>query len=242
MDMKRFRSATKWALMGWWCSTTRAQFRIEAMQEERIRVARELHDTVAAGLIGLKLQIERALDVVGDDERARESLEAASRSLQWNLAEVRRAMLGLRSELLDRYDLATALRISAVTVTKGLPMKVSATVRGATKRTGCELENHLLRIGQEAITNALRHAYASRIEIDVNFGEDVITMTIRDNGATDTTGNENSETFGLRGIRERILEVGGDIRVRNVPGEGTSVIVVAPLPERKEERSCSWRL
>jgi signal transduction histidine kinase len=217
------------------CMESRIKLRERTIVAERTRIARELHDTVASGLAGLHMQIDSAIAEVGDDERARAHLEAAQRLAHWNIAEARRAVLGLRAELLERHDIATALRMSAATITAGLPMHIEITARGEIRRLDPEVENHLLRMGQEAITNALRHARAARMEIIVEFTEQQVTMTVRDDGIGIADSDSDTPGHGLRGMRERASAIGAELVVGSIRGLGSEIVVTVPLENRVME-------
>jgi len=218
--------------------TTRKRLEYQAVLCERSRVARELHDTVEQGLAGIALQLE-AVDgsFQTAPEAARESLRVARQMLRYSLEETRRSVMDLRSQALERSDLAGALDTLAHQMTLNTPAEAYVRVTGAVQRLDAAKEHHLLRIGLEALTNALKHGRATRIEIELCFAPDSTSLIVADNGQ----GLESSERatggahFGLQGVRERVDKLGGTLDIYSSPGAGTRLSVT--VPARVEARS-----
>src|SRR5207248_9775696 len=162
--------------------TTRQQHEYLAVLSERSRVARELHDTLAQGLAGIRLQLEA---VAGSFETspaaAKQSLDVARQMLRYSLEETRRSVMDLRSQALESRDLAGALSDLARQMTIGTRASAFVQVEGSIARLDASHEHHLLRIGLEALTNALKHSGAERIEIVLRFLPDQTTLIVRDN-------------------------------------------------------------
>jgi len=212
----------------------------QAVLNERSRVARELHDTVEQGLAGIALQLE-AVD--GSFETApgaaRESLKVARQMLRYSLEETRRSVMDLRSQALERSDLAGALETLVRQMTLNTSAQASVRVSGPVHRLDAAKEHHLLRIGLEALTNALKHGRATRIDIELSFTPHSTSLVVTDDGQ----GLESAERvsggahFGLQGIRERVDKLGGVLDVDSSPGAGTRLSVT--IPARPESRSLS---
>lgn len=218
----------------WRMRTVNARKRREyqAVLNERSRVARELHDTVEQGLAGITLQLE-AVDGWFETApgAARESLQVARQMLRYSLEETRRSVMDLRSQALERSDLAGALEILARQMTLNTPAQASVRVSGPVHRLDAAKEHHLLRIGLEALTNALKHGRATRIDIELLFTPDSTSLIVTDDGQ----GLESSERasggahFGLQGVRERVDKLGGVLDIDSSPGAGTRLSVTIPV-------------
>ena len=182
------------------------------MLTERTRVARELHDTVEQGLAGNRPAARGGLGELPDRRRgaARQSLDVARQMLRYSLEETRRSVMDLRSQALESRDLAGALASLARQMTLNTHAEAQVRVDGARQRLDAAEEHHLLRIGLEALTNALKHGAATRIDIELRFAPDATHLIVTDNGqgmaAERATGGAH---FGLQGVRERVDKLGG---------------------------------
>lgn len=208
----------------------RQQF--NAILSERNRVARELHDTLEQGLAGITLQLEAvAGSLDASPGPARQSLDVARQMLRYSLEEARRSVMDLRSEALNGRDLAGALTSLAQQMMAGFSPVVDVRVEGTVRRLDAAHEHHLLRIGLEALTNAIRHADAKRIDILLRFSADSVDLVVRDDGCGLGQGRMGSPGthFGLQGIRERVDKIGGTVTIASHPGEGTRLAVNVPL-------------
>ena len=207
----------------------RQQF--QAILSERNRVARELHDTLEQGLAGITLQLEAvAGSFDASPGAARQSLDVARQMLRYSLEEARRSVMDLRSEALDSRDLAGALTSLARQMTVGTSPRVEVRVEGTVRRLDAAHEHHLLRIGLEALTNALRHADASRIDIVLRFAPEAVGLVVRDDGRGLGQGRMDlpGGHFGLQGIRERVDKLGGTVEIESRAGEGLQLTVIVP--------------
>lgn len=208
----------------------RQQF--QAILSERNRVARELHDTLEQGLAGITLQLEAVTGSLDSSPAAaRQSLEVARQMLRYSLEEARRSVMDLRSEALESRDLAGALSSLTRQMTVGTPARVDIRVEGTVQRLDAAQEHHLLRIGMEALTNALRHADATRIDILLRFGADDVQLVVHDDGCGLGQGRMElpGAHFGLQGIQERVDKIGGAVQIDSRPGEGTRIAVTVPI-------------
>jgi signal transduction histidine kinase len=205
--------------------------RYQAIMEERVRLARELHDTLEQGLAGTALQLEAVAGSLGPtgSPAARSALDVARRMLRFSLDEARRSVMDLRSRALESQDLGAALRELAREMTEGAPTTAEVTVVGAGKRLAPEAEHHLLRIGLEALANALKHSGARTVGIELAYGPDGAALEVRDDGCGfDYRDRAGAGHFGLRGIRERVDKLSGVLEVRTAPGQGTTIRVRVP--------------
>jgi signal transduction histidine kinase/ligand-binding sensor domain-containing protein len=208
--------------------------RFALVLEERARLAREIHDTLAQGFVGISSQLDAvAMSMPEDDSPARQYLQMARRMARHSLTEARRSMMDLRASVLEDRDLAAALDAGARAWTAGQPVEVSVEAIGDRRPIPQEMEQQLLRIAQEAVANVMKHANASRIGIKLEREPKSLRLRIVDNGR----GFEERDAFaahgghfGLIGMRERAERLGGELRLASRPGEGTDVEVSVPLP------------
>ncbi len=208
--------------------------RFALVLEERARLAREIHDTLAQGFVGISSQLDAVAICMPDETApARKYLDVARRMARHSLTEARRSVMDLRASMLDGRDLGAALESGARVWAAGSGVEVEVGVTGPPDHLPEEMEQNLLRIAQEAVNNALKHAAARKIRIELTTEGCGIRLRIADDGrgfdekdAFSTPGGH----FGLIGMRERAERLGGELRLVSRPGEGTEVEVMAPLP------------
>jgi two-component system NarL family sensor kinase len=199
--------------------------------EERNRLARELHDTIAQGLTATTLQIESAdalLDVGSNAERARESLRRALSITQSNLEEARRSVLDLRAAPLEGRSLSEALKalVNEWEAETGTATRFQA-VNGR-RPLPPRVEVALYRICQEALTNVARHAEAERVTVRLITTTEQVQLIVEDDGRG-FDASEAVDRHGLVGMNERTRMLGGTLDLRTRPGAGTRVQVTVPL-------------
>jgi signal transduction histidine kinase/ligand-binding sensor domain-containing protein len=210
------------------------RYRFALVLEERARLAREIHDTLAQGFVGIASQLDAvAMCMPEADTPARKFLDLARRMARHSLTEARRSVMDLRASALEGQDLAAALKSGTRMWTAGSPVAVNVDVSGAEKPLPQEMEQHLLRIAQEAVTNVLKHAGASQIWIKLHMEARKLQLRIIDNGhgfdQQDVFASRGGH-FGVLGMRERAERLGGELHLASHPGEGTEVEVKVPLP------------
>jgi NarL family two-component system sensor histidine kinase YdfH len=194
---------------------------------ERERMGRELHDTLAQGLAGLIMQLE-AIDShleTGGTERARAVLQQAMQRSRTTLHEARRAIQALHASALERGDLAEALRREAESfaATAGVPCRCD--VAAGSLVVAPERAQEILRIVQESLANAARHARARSVEVRLREDRGELRLVVSDDGIG-FDADRVSRGFGLAGMRERAARLGGTLRVDSRPGAGTTVELV----------------
>ena len=208
--------------------------RFAAVLEERARLAREIHDTLAQGFVGISSQLDAVAMCMSEQPApARKNLDMARRMARHSLTEARRSVMDLRASVLEGQDLAAALESGMRIWTAGSGVEIRVDVSGPQSRLPEEMEQHLLRIAQEAVTNILKHAGASKIWIKLHSEARRLYLRIVDDGrGFDQAGafNAMGGHFGLIGMRERAERLGGEFKLASHPGEGTQVEVSAPLP------------
>jgi signal transduction histidine kinase/ligand-binding sensor domain-containing protein len=207
--------------------------RFSLVLEERGRLAREIHDTLAQGFVGISSQLDAvALTLNGQVDTARKHLELARKMVRHSLTEARRSVMDLRASALEDHDLPAALSEAAHQWTAGSPVDVFVDVQGENRALPEETEQHLLRIAQEAVTNAVKHAHASEVRIHLKMAGRKLSLRVADNGQgfeQDEAFSEVGGHFGLLGMRERAERLGGELRLHSERGQGTEVAVTVPL-------------
>ena len=201
-----------------------------ARAEERTRIAREIHDTLAQGLTAIALNIEGAMHrLESHPDQARERLERALAMARENLEEARRSVLDLRGAArLEGKPLAEALAglVRSFTSDTGVPVQVQAT---NSERLPMRVESELFRIAQEALTNVRKHAHATSAEIRLRRHGGRVSLTISDDGRGFSPSRRNSDGHGLVGMRERAKLLGGRLQVSSALGKGTRIVATVPL-------------
>ncbi len=206
--------------------------RRETELQERHRMARELHDTLEQNLTGISLSLEAAsLTLDRAPTMAGQHLTRALGQVEASMNEVHRAVWGLRDDALAG-GLAGALddigrQLASCSAT---PIEVRTTVAGQPRPFALAVENNLLRIGQEALTNAVKHGHAPHVEVRLGYEAHSFRLEVRDDGrGFDPGAAAASGRFGLIGMRERAHEIGARLEVRSAMGGGTAVAVTVPL-------------
>lgn len=202
---------------------------LRAAEEERQRIARELHDDTAQRLAAMLVRLRVAIREV--DTAARERLLEEIRSGVLETAEsVRRIARGLRPPVLDEVGVVAAIRSHVEALRKAYEFEIEFDVDGAEPRMTPDVELALYRIVQEALANVVRHADASRARVEVRPGNERVVATIEDDGRgfrIDAAAAPPSG-LGLIGMRERARNAGGKLEIDSEPGGGTRVRVVLP--------------
>jgi signal transduction histidine kinase len=204
--------------------------------DERQRMAREIHDTLAQGLTGIVTQLEAAQQSTSDAERERR-IGNAKRLARDSLAEARRSVQALRPRALENSRLPEALagEVARWSATSGVAGEVETT--GEARVLHPEVEVTLLRVAQEALANVAKHAGASRAGVTLSYMEDVVSLDVRDDGTgfavTASNGHLNGENpaaggFGLIAMRQRVTRLAGQLEIESEPGAGTAVSASLP--------------
>lgn len=198
--------------------------------QERNRLARELHDTLAQGLSAITLQLETADALLenGSSARARQALDRALAAARANLEDVRRSVLDLRAAPLEGRTLSEALAaLCAESSQKKLPVIFEQSE--GRRPLPARVEIGLYRVAQEAITNAKRHAHASCICVQLITAPHQVELVVEDDGCGFDPDHIAPGHYGLIGLNERVRLLGGRVELCSTPGEGTWLEVVVPL-------------
>ncbi|HEX9015761.1 MAG TPA: cache domain-containing protein [Chloroflexota bacterium] len=208
---------------------------ISAQEEERKRIARELHDETSQALAALVLALETAAVAPARDvDEFKERIAAVKPRAVGILEEVRKVTLDLRPTVLDDLGLIPAIRWYGENRLKPLGVKVHVEVSGEQRRFPPELETTLFRVVQEAISNIARHAKAENVLITLEFTASMIVIEVEDDGegfdlAAVSKTSEKGRGLGLMGMRERVSLFSGTLAVETAPGAGTQLRIVVPL-------------
>ncbi|MGL3150523.1 sensor histidine kinase [Microbacterium sp. A82] len=203
-----------------------AQARESGAQDERQRLASEIHDTLAQGLAGIITQLqaaERSASVQGEKE---EHVVRALRLARSSLTEARRSVQALAPEELGRAHLPDALRTLTERWSEDQGIRAQVKITGAREPLSPAIEVSLFRVAQESLTNVAKHAEASRVGVTLSYTGTEVMLDVRDDGRGFSKAVGTG--FGLTSIRQRIRGVGGHVGVQSAPGEGTSVSARVP--------------
>jgi len=212
--------------------TALKQAEAASILEERNRMAREIHDTLAQAFTGILAQVGAANQVLTDDVEATQAhLDLIKELARTGLTEARRSVVALRPQLLEEGSLQSALhRLVAQIRAAAMDTTLYYEIEGAVYALPSEVESNLLRIGQEALTNAIRHAHADEIRVELTYDRDQFCLRVKDNGQGFGVGSiPASEGFGLLGMSERAERIGAQLAIRSQPGQGTEIVVVVGM-------------
>jgi len=211
------------------------QSRQAAVVAERNRMARDIHDTLAQGFTGVIVQLEAVEEAIskGLTAKAGEFLARAGALARESLQEARRSVRALRPQSLEENDLCQALQHLIKKMTAGTNVQAEFSVWGQQPELPPEWEENLLRIGQEVLTNVLRHAHATRFKTRIAFEKEEIHLNLSDNGKGFDSARRH-DGFGLHGIRERVKAMGGRLSIESGRDEGTAISIILPLTNTVE--------
>lgn len=202
----------------------------DAQEEERRRIARDLHDDVAQPMIVLLRKLEEVVDDAPDSMAPR--LFGAMSHVQSLLGDVRRFGRDLRPQLLDDLGLVAALKRLTAVLADRSGVKGEITVRGVVGNLPPHTSLTLFRVAQEALKNVEKHSRSQRVHIEIRCEDDRIWMTVADTGqgfVVSEATSDQSDGWGLLGMEERMKLAGGSLTIRSEPGQGTEVIAEAPI-------------
>lgn len=200
-------------------------------EEERIKIAREIHDELGQQLTGLKMDIFWLNDkIIAPDEPMRAKLRDIFELIDGTIDSVRRIAAELRPSVLDNLGLVEAMAWQATEFTNrtGIQIDFQSGIQDLAIQP--DTATVLFRIFQEALTNVTRHADATTVSVAIELREERLILKIRDDGkGFDSEKKGNKTTWGLLGMKERALMIGGTFEIESRPMEGTVITVTAPL-------------
>src|ERR1051326_6155540 len=213
--------------------------RAQIQEEERQRLARELHDQLGQLLSAAKINVQSA-STLGEDSALDKKQSDAVRIVDSVLQEVRKISFALRPPVLDDLGLAPALRWMLSDLASSAGLKAEFVADSNLPRADAESETACYRVAVEAVTNSIRHAGARKIAMKLGKIDDAIQLRVRDDGrGFDLTMIERGverERLGLTGMRERAFAVGGQLEIKSALGEGTEIIGCFPISSAPERR------
>jgi signal transduction histidine kinase/ligand-binding sensor domain-containing protein len=222
----------------------RAESEFNAVLGERNRIAREIHDTLAQGYVGISVQLELLAELLRQNkvEQAARQLDATCAHVREGLADARRSIWALRSQDAGETTLPVRLR-RMVEAAEGNGLEARFGIHGAYRPLPPGTEREILRVAQEAIHNMKRHALARSLYVQLEYMPAEIALEVRDDGQGFSSDMEReslperdgSGHYGLTGMRERAAVIGGTLEVTSVPGAGTAVHLRAPVPAEMRE-------
>jgi signal transduction histidine kinase len=211
----------------------------QAREEERARVARELHDELGQVLTSLKLEFMWLVDQLRNNEpkpgiQLVNKLQSSIGLIEVSIQSVRQISSDLRPAVLDHLGLREAIEWAATKFEARTGIRCRLTWALKTELADRTRQLAIFRILQEALTNVVRHAHAGAVRISVRDRGRMLTLTIRDNGRGITKAERSSiESIGLLGMTERARLLGGRMTIAGVPGRGTTVTVTVPMSTKR---------
>ena len=205
-----------------------------AVLEERNRMAREIHDTLAQGFTGIVIQLEAGEDSMDDDlDELRDHISVAKGLARECLAEARRSVWNLLPEALERNPLEVIIANEVERFAGTVTADSAFTLLGSRRELPAATRAAIMRICQESLTNVRKYAQATEVRVTLDFGLDAVTLSVRDDGVGfDPVGvriAEGQGGFGLTGMRQRARLLQGDIDIESAPGGGTKVTARIPI-------------
>jgi signal transduction histidine kinase len=208
------------------------RWRLRAVLEERERLAYEMHDTLAQSFAGIGFQLQAIRRAIpGEVPGLREQVDLARALVRHSHKEAKRSFepLSLTSESPEEIDVLSSLEVSARKMVEGTSVEVTAVTNGTSRPFPPKIAASLLRIGQEAVANAVRHANPSHLDISITYLPDFVRLVVTDDGCG-FVNSGNLVGFGLRGMRKRAAALSAKLEIVSQLGEGTRVEIKAPLP------------
>jgi signal transduction histidine kinase len=203
--------------------------------EERQRLAREIHDTLAQGFTSIVMHLEAAEGALPDDlGTLQRHLDRARSTARANLEQARRVVQNLRPDVLEELSLPEAIERTAARWREETGIPLVTTTTGTPIALQRDVEVTLLRAAQEALNNIRRHAQASAVQLTLSYMDDVVVLDVQDNGSGFAGIEPSPEAggYGLQAMRERAELCGGSVTVESDPGEGTTVVVSIPIADQ----------
>ncbi|MCC5660837.1 sensor histidine kinase [Nostoc sp. XA010] len=190
-------------------------------------MAREIHDILTQAFTGILAQVGAAIQVLMDDlEPTQFHLDMIKELARTGLTEARGSVTALRPQLLEEGSLQTALRRLVAQMRAAIDTELHYEIKGTVYPLPAEVESNLLRMGQEALTNAIKHADADEIRIELVYGSAHCSLRVKDNGRGFGVGSISNGGFGLLGMSERVERIGAQLRIQSQPGQGTEIVVM----------------
>jgi signal transduction histidine kinase len=225
-------STIGWGIVRWRVAQVATQLnsRLQARLEERTRIARDLHDTLLQGVLGVSMQIYTAEKQVALDSPAKPILSRAVRRVGEVIEESRQVVEDLRSPDFYNNTLEEAMSRAVKELAVGDSAQVRITSNGTPQPLNSLVWHEAYRIGREALNNALRHSAAATIDVEVSYSHSFFRMRVGDNGRGmyESVPAGQPRHWGIAGMRERAEQIGAQFHLRSRPGAGTEVALIIP--------------
>lgn len=218
----------------------RMRERFAAVLEERTRVAREMHDTVIQGCSTVSVLLEASDSLQGDKQAATELTGLARRQIQNTIREARQAILDLRQPSSNEENLADGLRQITEAASRDFGQSVGLEIAGNPPSLARSCVYQLLMVTREALHNALIHAHARRVEVQLRHDVRAVTILVKDDGQglpPELASGSEVGHFGLKGMRERMIHLGGSLEIESAPSSGTVVTMHVTVPGQKNAKN-----
>jgi signal transduction histidine kinase len=206
-----------------------ARWRLQAVMEEREQLAHEMHDTLAQNFAGLGFHLEGMRDDTSEENPLRPQLDWALDMVRDSHKEARRSVAALRPQALESVGLLKSLEQDAQRMVGGGSVHIATSLSGTERKIPVSISDTLLRIGQEAVANAVRHGQPDALQLAIAYENTALQLTVRDNGKGFDPSN-GSSGFGIRGMENRAHSISADLEISSAPDEGTQVQVRVPIP------------
>jgi len=218
---------------GWRRRVRQIQREFDLVLAERSRLGREIHDTLLQSLVAVALEFDDISEQLEPTKTALKAQVIRIRTrVEQYILEARQSISNLRSPMLEQSDLGTALHRWGESATATHGIRFEFALHGMPRHLDGTLEEQLLRIGQEAVTNAVRHGAASAVHMELCFEPTAVLLRVSDDGCgfdPDQPANQADAHWGIAGMRERAERVGARLRLVSQPGAGTTVEALVPL-------------
>lgn len=218
--------------LAWRLRLRRVRHEFDLVLAERARMGREIHDTLLQSLVGVALEFDDISTQLDDSANGlKNHVRRVREQVEHYIREARQSIWNLRSPALESSDLPTALRNFGTMATAGNHAKFEFVVTGASRRGVTRVEEQLLRIGQEALTNAVRHSSADVIRAELTYDSSVVHLRVSDNGRgfdPEHVDSDREAHWGVTSMRERAQQIGATFKISSRPGAGTTVDITAP--------------
>ncbi|HZT22457.1 MAG TPA: ATP-binding protein [Verrucomicrobiae bacterium] len=211
-----------------------SELQFRAVLTERTRLAQELHDTLEQTAIGVALQLDLAADQFQRrPDSAWQHLKVARNLMRQHQRDIHHSIWGLRSRADEPFGLINAIALNSRQMANGADLRIQVEVFGQAKTLPEIVEENLLRISQEAVTNVVKHSGARTAKIELRFSPQTVVLQIQDDGQgfiPEHCPGPKDGHFGLLGIRERTERLGGQVQIASAPGAGATIRVEIPIP------------
>lgn len=203
---------------------------IQAQEEERKKISREIHDGPAQMLANILLRSELVDRTFreGSKEDGMAEIKSLREMVRTSLYEVRRIIYDLRPMALDDLGLLPTIKRYVKTISEYSQIDIQFTSTGEDRRLNQNYEVAFFRLIQEGVQNAIKHAEASKIHVNLEVGKEYLTMVVKDNGVGFDPKEKPNHSFGLIGMRERVEMFDGKMTIDTAPGKGTRIMIQVP--------------